>query len=62
SGALIAAAVYQRDGMPGLRGLLAVGSSNEALIDALPRLLHVAPADLDRWWRDTAMRPAGGCR
>lgn len=56
SGAVVADAVFQRDGREGIRRLLAVGPSNDALLATLPGLLGIAPDALEQWWRTQPSR------
>ncbi len=51
SGALVADAVFQRHGLEGIRRLLTIGPSNDALFAALPGLLGIGPDTLEQWWR-----------
>lgn len=56
SGALVADAVFQRYGQDGIRRLLSIGPSNDALFAALPGLLGIRPDTLDQWWHAQSSR------
>jgi len=51
SGAVVADAVFRRDGQEGIRRLLAISPSNDALLATLPGLLGISPDTLEQWWR-----------
>lgn len=62
SGALIAATVFRRHGLRGIRTLADL-SPWEAVLDALPALLGLTPREeqaLNRWWRTETQRVAEG--
>ena len=56
SGAVVAEAVFQRYEQDGIRRLLAIGPSNDALLAALPGLLGIAPDAFEQWWRTQPSR------
>ena len=59
TGALVADAIYRRDGLRGLRAFALLKGDPDSLVASLPGLLGLPDSDsaaLDRWWRTEAVR------
>lgn len=59
TGALVANAIYRRDGIAGLRKVYQVQGDADTLLRAISAALGLSPTDttaLDTWWRSEAVR------
>jgi len=62
TGALVANAIYRREGITELRKVYQVKGDSDTLLRAIELALGLLPTDtasLDRWWRTEATRAAG---